>query len=129
MFSLIDNKQKQINYLINITKLFYYFIYLLSKLKEPTISFIYLIYNLMFNSLDKYLYKLKTKKKDSQKIQTNLLYNRYIATKKKLTKYYKMLYSNLSSLYTLSTLLTPILKDSNILIDILIKDIQKNQIN
>jgi hypothetical protein len=110
MLNLNPTEWKQIEYLIECTKPFAFFTSIVSTTKEPTIGLVYLVYQLVFDYLEKTLFHLEQKAKCQDREWAGPMHLGCVSAKEKLKKYYDLSYGDLGSLYAIGSLLTPGIK-------------------
>jgi hypothetical protein len=103
-----DMEWSQVEYLIDLTKLFCVFTKRIGQSKSPTIHQVFEIYDKLFDHLDRARTKLSRKKVAWKKIMLEGL----IAADAKLRQYYAKTQGSLGHLYGKAALLTPNRKDA-----------------
>jgi hypothetical protein len=105
-FRLSTIEWKQVEYLIDITKLFNFFTETIGTSKEPTIGYAFDVYTVLFEHLYTTALVLKKKIKQSRPWVKPLV-DAVEAAIEKLDIYFRETYNNLGSIYALGTILSP----------------------
>lgn len=102
-FQLAQREWKQIEYLIDITKLFNFFTTTIGKTKDPTICYVFDVYTGLFQHLHQVKRALKKKKYS----WVSPILQGVDKAIEKLNKYFDDTYFNLGSIYGIGTILAP----------------------
>lgn len=97
---------KQVEYLIDITKLFNFFTETIGASKEPTISYAFDVYTALFEHLNTMVFVLKKKIRQTRPWVKSLVVAVEAAIEK-LDIYFRETYNDLGSIYALGTILSP----------------------
>lgn len=100
---LSQEECRQIEYLLCLTQPFFKFTTALSKTKDVTAHSIFIIYNRLFDHLDKSIYQLRPKKVPWKKLMLSALK----AARQKLRNYYAETDNTPNDLYAIGTMVGP----------------------
>ena len=107
LIGLKDKEQKYVDYLIKILNPFNEVTYIISITKSNiSIYLVYTTYNMLFNYLEAKLDKIKSKTRPQQVI----IYTALVKAQAKLNTYYAEVYNNISFIYIIITILSPVIK-------------------
>ena len=106
--TLIIPEQTQLDYLLNLVRLFQFIITTISKTKGPTLLLVFPFYNILFDYIKKARNKLRPKRYLQKKVILKALNIAY----KLLYKYYKTISLYYSKLYIISILVYSIIKNN-----------------
>ena len=88
MFTLTEDEQRQIKYLVDLIKPFCFFTNTIRRTKGLTLGHVYSIYNQLFNHLEHFLLTLQAKRQQGNRPQINCIVEGINKALLKLQKYY-----------------------------------------